>query len=378
MLSSRSYRCCPLCGHTEIQNLYKMHLAYVDEENLPLDFYISRCTRCGFFFDNIDACQNDFDNYYASTIKYQHPDTCGSGNMSAAACERYHRVYNMCKEYIRDDDYILDIGAGKGGLLRYISKSNGRLYAVEPSMNSAKEHDGIKFFKNIEEIIGENIKFNFIFCTHVMEHIYDLHVFIEKIKCVSKEDTLIYIEVPNASEYINGQRAPFYYFDREHINHFTPISLKNLFLLHGFEDVSYESKNNISILFKKSTKSGKSELEYDPYAQNISAYIDQSRILDSKITFRNISWPIILWGFGAYLRRIILTPDFPHPIAAIIDRDRGGKGLMWNNIPLVTADVLAEESFSKATVLITSVLYAEEIKKEIAAMNFQGTVLTAF
>lgn len=242
-----------------------------------------------------------------------------------------------------------------------------------------KEQNGIKFFGTIDDIIDKNIKFDVIFCTHVMEHIYNLHLFIKKMSLVSGEKTMFYIEVPNAATYIKGYKAPFYYFDREHINHFTPISLKNIFLLHGFEDIWHEYSNNIAIIFKKSTPVNISDLPCDhTYTQNILAYIEQSKVLDASISYDSLMPPIILWGFGAYLRRIFLKPDFPKPIAAIIDRDRGGKSQMWNGIPLVTADILAENEFSKATVLITSVLYAEEIKQQITQSGFQGTVLTAF
>lgn len=246
-------------------------------------------------------------------------------------------------------------------------------------MRLSNERNGIKFFCSIDEIIDANIKFDFVFCTHVIEHIYDLHQFIKKMDLVLGEKALCYIEVPNAAAYITGHKAPFYYFDREHINHFTPVSLKNLFLLHGFEDIWHEYSNNIAMIFQKSTPTNIAELSYDhTYAQNILAYIEQSRVLDAGISYDNLTPPIILWGFGAYLRRIFLKPDFPEAIAAIIDRDRGGKGRMWNGIPLVTADILAKKEFSRATVLITSVLYAEEITCRITQSGFQGTVLTAF
>ena len=107
-------------------------------------------------------------------------------------------------------------------------------------------------------------------------------------------------------------------------------------------------------------------------------YIEQSQTLDAANSYENIVHPVVLWGFGAYLRRIFMKPNFPKPIAAIIDRDRGGQGRIWNDIPLVTADILAEEAFSRSTVLITSVLYAEEIRRQLEEEGFQGTVLTAF
>ncbi len=246
-------------------------------------------------------------------------------------------------------------------------------------MRLIKEQDGIQFFGAVDDLIERKIRFDFVFCTHVMEHIYDLHSFIEKMNCVLREKAMCYIEVPNAAAYIKGHKAPFYYFDREHINHFTPAALKNVFLLHGFEDVWHEYSNNIAFVFKKCAPASLSALSCDhTYAQDIAAYIEQSKSLEARMSYAGLTPPIILWGFGAYLRRIVLKPDFPEPIAAIIDRDRGGKGQTWNGIPFVTADILAKKEFSRATVLITSVLYAEEIKREIAQSGFQGAVLTAF
>ena len=94
--------------------------------------------------------------------------------------------------------------------------------------------------------------------------------------------------------------------------------------------------------------------------------------------YDDIDVPVILWGFGAYLRMVFLKPDFPRNISAIIDRDRGGKGESWNGIPFVSEAILDESEFSKATVIITSVLYADEIKRQLQARGFAGKVLTAF
>lgn len=379
--ASRSYRPCPLCGNFESQRICSIHLSPVADESLPPSFHVVFCTRCGFCFDDLMACQDDFDRYYARSIKYQQPDTWGSGDLSVASCARYAAVFDVCKKYLQDDFFLLDIGAGKGGLLRYIARVRERLalYAVEPSIYSMKSHDGIKFFGNLDELINEHVKFDMIFCTHVMEHVYDLHFFIKMVKSVIKEKGMLYIEVPNASAYIDGHNAPFYYFDREHINHFTPVSMKRLFSAHGFDVVWSNNSHNISVLFRKSEKENAVELlNCDTYVQRILAYVEKSKKIESMISYTSITYPVVLWGFGAYLRRVFLKTDFPKPIAAIIDRDRGGQGQMWNGIPLVTADILAKKEFSRATVLITSVLYAEEIQKEIAAMNFQGAVVTAF
>ena len=49
------------------------------------------------------------------------------------------------------------------------------------------------------------------------------------------KDGLLYIEVPDSLQYANYNRKEFlYYFDRLHVNHFTPQSLVRLLTPTGF------------------------------------------------------------------------------------------------------------------------------------------------
>ena len=107
-------------------------------------------------------------------------------------------------------------------------------------------------------------------------------------------------------------------------------------------------------------------------------FLHNEIILENSNYYDDISFPVICWGMGAHLRRVFSKPAFPKPVSAIIDRDRGGHGESWQGIPLVTADILREEQYAQSTVLITSVLYADEIKHQLANMGFRGKVLTAF
>ena len=373
-------RDCPICNSKERDVLCAINLFPVSDELLPPSFKVVVCSRCGFCFDDIVASQKDFDLYYQKNIKYQNPGTLGGGGVSCVDMMRYARVFDLCKRYISNTSTILDIGAGQGGLLQYIRKNANckNLYAVEPSALFDEQND-IRFYTSIDFIIRKGIKFEFIFCTQVMEHIYDLKNFIQKIYAVSSDNAFIYIEVPNAGKYIEGYKAPFYYFDREHINHFTLNSLKNLFTINGFQIIDHDDSNNLSIIARRSAEKINEcvECKYaDPDA--IVNYVQQSMDIDTLQHYDDIHVPIILWGFGAYLRKIFLKPDFPRNISAIIDRDRGGKGDSWNGIPFVSEAILDESEFSKATVIITSVLYADEIKRQLQARGFAGKVLTAF
>lgn len=388
---SRFYRNCPVCNCFVGELLCSINLSPMVDEYLPSSFDVVVCGRCGFCFDDMKATQEDFDIYYTTTNKYQVPDTKGSGGFSAEDVHRYENMFVFCQAMLPKDAAILDIGAGKGGVLHYLKqKGYNNLCALEPSAPRQKM-DGIQFYPSFTDILATNKTFNFIFCIQVLEHVFDITTFIKSMRDVSEKNTTYYIEVPNADKYYQGYIAPLHYFDREHINHFNNVTLHELFTSQGFSCVSvmenYCTYFNISCLFQLNATQRR-ERERDHYhykckncddAKMIRKYVSTSINNDFFPYAGTISEPVILWGMGAYLRRIYLKEDFlPKNIVAIIDRDRGGKGFLWNEIPIVTSDILKQKEFLQATVIITSVLYAGEIKKELSQRLFLGKVLCAF
>ena len=381
MVNMTTKRLCPCCSNSQAYKLCTIQLCAIEDERLPLSFDVVACAKCGFCFDDMAACQKDFDDYYAGIVKYQIQNTYGSGEFTSAEVNRYDDIYSFCKTHLANDSKILDIGSGKMGLLKRLSQLGFKnLYAIEPSALKEKD-DKIITYDSLDEVVDKNSKFDFVFCTQVLEHVFDVEKFIHNLSTIIEPQGACYIEIPDSGKYSASYIAPFHLFDREHINHFTSRSLNTTFGLRGFTKKSERKFHyvyeNIGCIFKKGSDG--SELVFDAEGRaNIENYVYRSLQQDGLEQLHDAKSPIILWGLGAYLRRIILKNAFPKNIAAIIDRDRGGKGLLWNGIPLVTADVLSNAEFSHATVIITSVLYADEIKRQISSMNFKGTVLTAF
>jgi len=374
-------RLCPCCSNSQAYKLCTIQLCAIEDERLPLSFDVVACSNCGLCFDDMAACQKNFDDYYAGLVKYQIQNTYGSGEFTSAEMSRYDDIYSFCKTHLGNDSKILDIGSGKMGLLKRLSQLGFKnLCAIEPSALKEKD-DSIAIYESLDEVVAKNLKFDFVFCTQVLEHVFDIEKFIHNLSTILEPQGACYIEVPDAEKNCMPYLAPFYLFDREHINHFTSRTLNTTLSLRGFTKKSerkfhyvYES---IGCIFKKGSDC--SELIFDAEGwANIEKYVYRSLQQDGLKHLQDAKKPVILWGLGAYLRRIILKEAFPKNIAAIIDRDRGGKGQLWNGVPLVTAEVLSATEFSSATVIITSVLYANEIKKQISSMNFKGTVLTAF
>lgn len=373
---SKLKRQCPICAGKIGEVLYKVDFAPVKGEMLPAEFNVVSCVDCGFVYDDMLSSQSMFDDYYRTSMKYQTQGTLGSGDFSLSDRRRYSELLDFLDSDIKSSMKILDIGAGKCGLLRFFQERGyTSLTAIEPSI--AKSNTDFMIYHTLDELEGE---FDFIFCTQVLEHVFDLNSFIQKILSKSHVNTLFYFEVPDAEKYISSYRAPFHLFDREHINHFTYQSLKNLgakFKLSEcrslFFNYVYE---NIGCLFRKDHRvqivpdvSGK---------KNIKKYIEFSFERDTLSNLLNLKSPIIIWGLGAYFRRIYCKEDFPKQISAIIDREQGKLGKSWNDIPIVTSDILKTPEYAQSTVIITAALYADEIKRELEEMGFQGKVLTAF
>ena len=374
------WRKCPICCNEKGETLCSIDLCPISDDNLPTHFDVVTCSKCGFCFDDLQATQSDFDRYYATINKYHVDGTASSGGYTAKDKDRYEKIISFINNYIKTEDKILDIGAGKGGMLACLkNRGFNNLYAVEPS--AQKNFNGITFYRSIQELFDLGRQFDVILCSQVLEHVFDLREFIKLIKILCKKDGILYIEIPDAASYAKGFIAPFHYFDREHINHFTNTSIKNLFLISGYtllcSSEFLETYYCISFVFKNSSPKNHNFIS-ENQLDDIADYIKISNVKDDISHLRDLSPPIILWGLGAYLRRIFLKDEFPQKISAIIDQNRGMRGEYLNKIPIVTLDMLRQEEYGMATVIITSSLYKSEIQSLLQQMNYSGKVLTAF
>jgi hypothetical protein len=82
-------------------------------------------------------------------------------------------------------------------------------------------------------------QYDLLIASHVLEHLIDFNV-LEFWNSLLSETGLLYVEVPDPLRYPLLERLEFlYYFDRIHVNHFTPESLARLLALHGFGFLRY-------------------------------------------------------------------------------------------------------------------------------------------
>ena len=384
-------RICPICGCEEAEILYAIDFAKSKEEFIPEHYDIVACNNCGFIFNNTTWVQKDYDKYYSDTTKYSSSFTSGAGGLQELDKIRYNGIIDRIEKFISKDSSIVDIGCAKGGLLKtFQDRGYNNLCGIEAS------HDAIENLNqynikgedsSIFDLANINKKFDVVILSQVLEHIYDLKKVKYILENILNDNGILYIDIPDGTSYIKNNLAAYYYFDLEHINHFSLVTLEYLFenlkLIEKdsfyFNNVSNIKSYIIYGIFRKSTKVIVNKLRDEQSVNKMKEYINYSNKIDKyNIIDIDNNKSTYCWGLGAFLRRILLDKKYFSNcnIDGIIDKDESflGKKIIdykGNKIEVFTPNILKNSD----NVIITSILYSEVIKQDLLNdIKFNGRV----
>lgn len=166
-------------------------------------------------------------------------------------------VNNLKKNYKKSfkDKNVLEIGCGSGYILTKLKNKGANVIGIEPS--KIYEKGNVTVYKNIESL-PKNIKFDLILTNAVMEHIFDLKIFLKKLKKISKKNCEYFNCVPDCEEALNFGDPTM--LNHEHIYYFTKTSIRNFFNSQGFNSHSFHDKNGNLYCHIKNTKIKKKNL----------------------------------------------------------------------------------------------------------------------
>jgi 2-polyprenyl-3-methyl-5-hydroxy-6-metoxy-1,4-benzoquinol methylase len=229
---------CVLCGSKDI---YHYH-------TVSGGIKIYKCKSCGVQFMNPQYSDEYLSGYYS---KYTKDEPQWEEPLL------YYPDYylSLIKKYT-DKGRLLDIGSGKGYLLESAFKRGWETegYDLDESWNkklSKKLNIEIKS-GNFPELTWDKI-FDVVIMHHVIEHLKNPVLYIDKIKILLKEGGLLFLVQPN----INSRSAIFkrtlektgirktnvgaYYDTNHHLFYYTPAPLKLFLSKNGFEVLSVKS-----------------------------------------------------------------------------------------------------------------------------------------
>jgi SAM-dependent methyltransferase len=390
-MSRTAVRPCPVCLHTSVSPLHLQRFLLPENHPLAAGYEVVCCDFCGFVYADSAVTQEDYDRFYASFSKYEDKKIALGGGESACDAERLQEMAECIAAFLPDRAArILDVGCANGGLLLRLKKmgfasvcgfdlpaacvENTKKLGIEAHFGSVTEHP---------PGVG---KFDLIILSHVMEHLRDVHQAVRGLERLLQSGGSIYIEVPDASEYVSHVVAPFQDFNTEHINHFSMRSMENLMGQLGFsghgagQKVVYSSPGMpypAHYGFWSRTKDAAFKIRRDTaLAESIGAYIVRSRAMMDQMDARlkkvlAKSPEVIVWGTGQLAMKLLVETSLARAtIVAFIDGNPINTGKKLKGIEIKLPSQLA--GLSQPIVITTTIhqqAIADHIRNELRLRN---------
>lgn len=225
---------CPVCSGKK----FRPHLTSTDHTNSGKDFNIVQCTNCSFIITNPRPNQSEIGEYYKSESYISH--TGGSNNLIdriylLARSRSLKRKRKLIEKY-SEKLSLLDYGCGTGEFLNECIKQGWNGDGIEPSTEArskAQELNQRTIFSDLSQII-EN-QYNTITLWHVLEHVHELNLTLEKLTQSLATNGTVFIAVPNpmswdANKY--GKHWAAYDVPR-HLWHFSKENMTQLLSNHS-------------------------------------------------------------------------------------------------------------------------------------------------
>jgi len=229
---------CPICG-SESPAILLLHFS--QKMNLPTVVTIRYCELDNFLFVASTSSHDHYDEYYKSLANDSyHGEVAGGAIRSPIAKLQQKCLLDLLGTFFTHTRNVLDFGCGEASLLVELASEfpTSKFRGFDPSPASQigyrkAERLGLNNLA-ISHLKPSGAKYDLIIASHVLEHLLDFDL-LRSWNSLLSESGLLYVEVPNSLQYATNERLEFlYYFDRLHVNHFTPQSLTRLVAAHGF------------------------------------------------------------------------------------------------------------------------------------------------
>ncbi len=307
----RNHRC-PICESAS-DSVLKLRLN--TKMKLPTEPEIRYCALDNFLFV-ANGSQQDYDEYYKFLANDSYHSELSGGNLRSpiSKLQRDHLV-EASGGFFESNRRVLDFGCGEASLLveLAIDFPSSIFFGFDPGPasqigRSKAESLGLKnlFVADLKECMDRG-PYDLVIASHVVEHLLDFDL-LHLLNTLLIEGGLLYVEVPNALQYSTHNRQEFlYYFDRLHVNHFTPQSLARIaakagfgYLRHFEYGFPYRDGNaypGLGMFFKKGEPS--SAISSPSLLETTQRYISQEKERARKVAAQfNACEGVLVWGAG--------------------------------------------------------------------------------
>ncbi len=202
------------------------------------------CKKCGLVQNNPRLNQESYNDFYSTEYR---PLYNGEINATDSFFKtQYFRgglIYSFIKELEEfkrlKEPFVLEVGCGAGGILKAFQEKGCKVKGLDLGpdyLKFGKEKHGLDLEVGTIMSVKFDAKPDVIIYSHVLEHLTDPIAELNNIKNLLSPNGLLYIEVPGIKEIHKNYRCDFLlYLQNAHTYHFSFTTLKNIFLISGFE-----------------------------------------------------------------------------------------------------------------------------------------------
>jgi SAM-dependent methyltransferase len=376
-------RDCPICGGAERRVFFHQEFAAIDQGTPVTGYDVVVCEQCGGGYADGIPEQPAFDRYYREMSKYEYAQRGGAE--SEYDSRRLTQIASILAPHLPAAAVrILDVGCASGRLLANLrDRGFTSVTGIDPSAAcaaaAARLYSIDVHTMTLGEISVTGERFDVVIMVGVLEHLRDLDDAFDHLRALLSDRGLLYVEVPDVTAFWEWPNAPYQDFSTEHINFFSPISLSNLMLRHGFTRVFLEQNHreqsyrtvmsNVSAVYRKETVLPQVETPFDQdTAKGLERYLAQSAAddrrlraaIDAVVDGRR---RILVWGVGTHTSRLMATSRLAEAdIVAFIESNSRYQGKTLRGRPILGPEALKNHP---EPVLISSRVFEKEIAEQI-------------
>ena len=238
------YTNCPACGSTEIGYVFAAKDYTVSGEQ----FEIWECRSCTLRFTQDTPDQLSIGSYYKSENYISHSNTSKGFINSLYKLVRKQTLHQK-RKLINEitglkKGRILDLGSGTGAFVNEMHLHGWDAKGLEPDGDArkiAEENYHIKL-ENTDQFYNLTpASFDAITLWHVLEHVHDLHPYLEQLKKVLKQNGKLFVAVPNYTSSDAKKYKQYWaaYDVPRHLYHFSPRSMIQLMNSHQLSIIHF-------------------------------------------------------------------------------------------------------------------------------------------
>lgn len=144
---------------------------------------------------------------------------------------------------------VLDVGCGAGNFLKLVKDKECNVTGLEPDFVYTESNEVNIVNEFLENYTTDN-KYDLLTSFHVIEHVENPNLFLQKCRDLLKDDGLLYLECPSIDR-IYGDTVD-YFFWYAHLNTFSKNTLSAFLFKNGFEILKLGwNKDFVSVIAKK-------------------------------------------------------------------------------------------------------------------------------